>query len=118
MIVNCLDRNLQNSDSVASHFRSDYVRAHAFNHLIKQKGRTALKPLNSFPQSFFVKQVVNNKKNGIAKENSKTDKKTTHFLPEVSNLAAISSSEEARYISLKLSLVLSWESLLLFIQKS
>ena len=25
----------------------------------------------------------------------KTDKKTTHFLPEVSNLAAISSSQEA-----------------------
>ena len=68
---------------------SDYMRARAFNHLIKQKGRTAFKPLNSFPQSFFVKQVVNNKKNGIANKNSKTDKKTTHFLPEVSNLAAI-----------------------------
>ena len=38
---------------------SDYMRALAFNHLIKQKGRTAFKPLNSFPQSFFVKQVVN-----------------------------------------------------------
>ena len=63
---------------------SDYMRAHAraFNHLIKQKGRTAFKPLNNFPQSFFVKQVVNNKKNGIANKNSKTDMKTTHFLPE------------------------------------
>ena len=68
------------------------ICARAFNHLIKQKGRTASKP-----QSFFVKQAVNNKKNGIANKNSKTDKKTTHFLPEVSNLAAISSLEEARY---------------------
>ena len=51
----------------------------AFNYSIKQKGP---KPLNSFPQSFFVKQAVNNKKNGIANKNSKTDMKTTHFLPE------------------------------------
>ena len=33
-------------------------------------------------------------------KNSRINKKTTHFPPEVSNLAAISSTKEARYISL------------------
>ena len=71
----------------------NYMRARAFNHLINN--HSILMPrrawlgfyifcliIDSFPQSFFVKQVVNNKKNGIANKNSKTDMKTTHFLPE------------------------------------